>query len=78
MPKRMRSSWAGDYQAGLAEDLKGLGADYQRQGAEAEALATEADKKAAQAKERLERLANGEDVSGGLLPFTYENAIKVA
>ena len=70
--------WEGDkeYQAELANGWKSLGADLLRQGGDAEAAAAEADKKATAAKERLQRLAKGEDVTGGLRPFTREDAIR--
>lgn len=72
--------WTGhkDYEAGLAEDLKGMGAKYQREGEEAEAQAKTAAEHGASAKDRLDRLDKGEDLPGGLgKPMTREDAIKI-
>jgi hypothetical protein len=60
--------WAGlqEMSAGAAEGQRELAANASRKAAESEASAKDAADKAATAKERLARLAKGEDVSGGL------------
>ena len=67
-----------DYQAALAEDLKGLSGEYQRKSADAETGAKGAAGHIAAAQDRIERLDKGEALTGGLgKPLTYEDAIGI-
>jgi hypothetical protein len=72
--------WEGlhDMNAGQAEGHKEIAAKSARIAADAEKGAAEAAAKAATAKDRLDRLAKGEDVSGGLRkPMTREDMEKI-
>jgi hypothetical protein len=64
--------------AGQAEGHKDVSAKAARIAADAEKSAADAAAKAVKAKERLDRLAKGEDVSGGLgKPMTREQMEKI-
>ena len=72
--------WSGLHgmNADMAEGNKGLAAIASRKAAEAEAQAANAAAKAAVAKDRIERLAKGEDVKGGLgKPLTWVEGVKI-
>jgi hypothetical protein len=67
-----------DMNADIAEGEKGLAALASRKAAGAEAQAKNAGEKAAIAKDRLDRLANGEDVKGGFgKPMTWEDCKRI-
>ncbi len=67
-----------DMNASKAEGLKGVAALTSGQAAEAEAEAAKAAAEAARAKERLDKLAKGEAVAGGLgKPATREDMLKI-
>jgi hypothetical protein len=72
--------WSGlqGMNAEMAEGNKALAAEASRKAADAEAQAKAAAEKAAVAKDRIERLAKGEDVKGGLgKPMTWEDCEKI-
>jgi hypothetical protein len=67
-----------DYQAALAEDFKDISGEYQRKGADAETGAKDAAGHITAARDRLDRLAKGEALTGGLgKPMTLEDTIKI-
>jgi hypothetical protein len=72
--------WSGLHgmNADMAEGNKALAATASRKAVEAEAQAKTAAEKAGAAKDRIDRLAKGEDVKGGLgKPMTWEDCEKI-